>query len=244
MKKKSQSVRRVVVYGIHPILELLSAKKRSLLHVYTTKPAPRACAQIVRNLPAHVPISYVSKEMLNRLAGTVEHQGVVALAQPLPIRGKSFDPARQRFVVLIDGVQDTRNLGGIIRSASCTGVDGIVVPRTGCAPLNASVGKASVGLVDQVEIWQPPTAYKAALELKGAGYNLFMAALGGSDATTVSYKLPLCVVIGSEERGISFEVKRLGTTVMLPQRDPAISYNASVAAGILLFLVSHQNTII
>lgn len=244
MKKKIQSTKQTVVFGSHALLELLAAKRRHLLHVYTTKPAPRLFEQIARLLPSHVPVSYVGKEALNRLAETPDHQGVVALAQPLPIRSKPFDPAKHRFVVLVDRIQDTRNLGGIIRSASCTGAQGIIIPKAGCAPLNGSTCKASAGLIEHIEIYQPATSLQAARELKEAGYTLYMAALGGTDATETTFKTPLCAVIGNEERGITAEVKHFGTAVMLPQRSPSISYNASVAAGILLFLISHQNRII
>ena len=75
-------------------------------------------------------------------------------------------------------------------------------------------------------------------ELKKAGYNLYITVLdGGKNALEVSYKKPMCLVIGSEAVGISKEIRQHGELVTLPQRRPDISYNASVAAGIFLFVM-------
>jgi 23S rRNA (guanosine2251-2'-O)-methyltransferase len=77
-------------------------------------------------------------------------------------------------------------------------------------------------------------------ELKHAGYYLYMAVLDGKDATKVSYKKPTCLVIGNEAVGITKSVHKFGTAVTLPQVESDISYNASVASGILLFLISQK----
>jgi 23S rRNA (guanosine2251-2'-O)-methyltransferase len=112
--------------------------------------------------------------------------------------------------------------------------------KKGGAPLTAAANKASAGLAEYMEILQMPSAAAAAAELKKAGYALYLATLGGTDALSVSYKEPLCIVIGSEGAGISPEILNAGERVMLPQRRADISYNASVAAGILLFLIANK----
>ncbi len=243
MKRKEQT-EQTIVFGAHPIIELLKAKRRSLLKFYTTDPAPKSFDQIKRLIPAHIPISIVSHEALNRLTGTIEHQGVAGLTTPFQFRKKPFLPEKTPFVVLIDSVQDTRNLGGIIRSVYCTGAQGLVIAGRQAAPINGSTCKASAGLIEHLEIYQAPTAIKAALDLKKDGYNLYMGALGGKDANMVEFKAPLCIVIGNESTGIAPEVLRLGEKVTLSQKTPDISYNASVAAGILLFIAATKNRFI
>ena len=138
---------------------------------------------------------------------------------------------------MIDGVQDTRNLGAILRSAYCTGVDGIILVKKNSAPLNGSTYKASAGLAEHLEIYEAPSAIYAAQELKKAGYGIYLATLGGENGLTTPYQKPLCIVIGNEATGVSPEIFSLGEQVTLPQRHTNISYNASVAAGILLFLI-------
>ena len=239
--KKASPKQYEIIFGIHPILELLSAKRRRIYQLYTTKHTPKAFKQIERLLPDSTNINYVTKDVLARMAGTDDHQGIVATTNSLPIRKKNFEPTKHPFLVLIDGVQDTRNLGGILRSAYCTGADGVILPQKNCAPLSGATFKASAGLAEHLEIAHATTAYQAALELKKAGYTLYMAALGGENATKIDYQQPLCVVIGNEATGISRDLLKLGTRVMLPQRTSEISYNASVAAGILLFMVATKS---
>ncbi len=243
MKKQTTHKDNELIFGIHPILELLKAKKRKLVVIYTTKLTPKGFQDIERLLPKSVPIQYVEREVLHKLAGTTDHQGVVAYATPLVIRKKFFDPAREKFLLMLDGIQDVRNLGAIIRSAYCTGVDGIIMIKKHGAPLNASAFKASAGLAEHVELYNAPSASAAAQELKKAGYNLYLAVVEkGTNATQVQYEKPLCLVIGSEALGISKEILSSGTRITLPQRTPDISYNASVAAGILLFLISQSQS--
>src|SRR4029078_6377668 len=124
---------------MHPIVELLRAKRRKLISIYTTKPAPAGWQQIQELLPKHgVPIQYVSREKLHEIAGTTDHQGVIAWAHPFPFRKVPFDPQRQPFLIMLDAIQDPRNLGAIIRSAYCTGVNGVVLVKKNAAPLSAT----------------------------------------------------------------------------------------------------------
>lgn len=232
--KSEQKTAYEIVFGIHPLIELLTAKKRPVFEIYTTQPVPRAWNQIERLIPANVIIKYVQKQQLDHIAQTDDHQNVVALVKPLQIRSSAFDPIKHPFIVLLDGIQDTRNLGGIMRSIYCTGATGVIIPEKKSAPLSGATYKASAGLAEYVEIYKPATAYQAALELKKSGYHLYMAALGGKNALGIDYKKPVCLVIGNESTGISSEVLKLGEKVTLPQKTPHISYNASVAAGILL----------
>ena len=116
-----------LIYGIHPIVELLKAKRRKIVTIYTTKPYPKAWDSLAKILSKKTPLQVVNRDLLTRMAQTTDHQSVVALVQPLVIRKKFFDPAKSPFLLLLDSVQDPRNVGAIFRSAYCTGVDGIIV---------------------------------------------------------------------------------------------------------------------
>ncbi len=229
------------IYGIHPLLEVLKAKKRKVITIYTTKPTPKAWETIEPYLPAYpVNYQYVGREILNKLAQNTDHQGVVALVQPFPFRKKFFDGAKQPYLLMLDGIQDARNMGAILRSAYCTGFNGIILTKKNTAPLNAAALKASAGLAEHMEIFVAASAQEAVLELKKAQFNVFLATFGGADASAATYTAPLCMVIGGEGFGISKEILKSGTQVTIPQKTKDISYNASVAAGILLFVVSKQ----
>tara|TARA_Y100000588_G_scaffold370239_1_gene440138 strand:+ start:6553 stop:7353 length:801 start_codon:yes stop_codon:yes gene_type:complete len=229
------------IYGVHAILELLSAKRRKVGTVYTTKNPIKSWNTIKKLLPDYVVVSFVSREALTNMAGTTDHQGVVAYVAPFAYRKQMFDADKQSFVLVLDGVQDVRNMGAIIRSAYCTGVDGIVIASKGRAPINAAAIKASAGLAEHVQIYMAATISSAIHELQKNGYHIYLATLGkGENAAQLTFNQPVALVIGSEEAGISKTVLKSGTRVLLPQRRPDISYNASVAAGILLFLVGNQ----
>ena len=88
----------------------------------------------------------MTRDVLNRLAQTTDHQSVVAWANPFNIRKKFFEPAKSPFLLLLDSIQDPRNLGAILRSAYCTGVDGVIICGKNSAPLNATALKSSAGL--------------------------------------------------------------------------------------------------
>jgi len=240
MARKGKQVGELI-FGVNPLIELLKAKRRKLISIYTTRPEPKAWGQIARLMPKYpVAIQYVNRDVLHRLAGTTDHQGIVAWAHTYPYRKKFFHPQKQKFLVMLDSIQDPRNLGAILRSAYCTGVDGVIVTKKGSSPLNAVALKASAGLAEHVEIFVAPSAQNAAQLLKEAGYRMYLATFDGEDATTCDYDQPLCIVVGSEGFGVTKNILKYGTKITLPQRFPDISYNASVAAGILLFLAGKK----
>ncbi len=228
-----------LLFGIHPVVELLKAKRRKIVTLYTTRPTPKAWNMIAPLLSKSTQIQYVARDVLTKLAQTTDHQSVVALATPFIKRNKFYDPTRSPFLILLDSVQDPRNLGAILRSSYCTGVDGVIICGKNSAPLQATALKASAGLAEHLDVFEAPTAQAAIQELKKAGYAIYLATLEGVDATTVTYTQPLCLVIGNEATGIARNLFASGTQIRLPQRTTDISYNASVAAGILLFLIAH-----
>src|SRR5204862_1615512 len=141
-------------------------------------------------------------------------------------------------------VQDPRNVGAIIRSAHCAGVDGIILPQKNGATLTGAAFKSSAGLAEHMQIYQPASCESAMQELKAAGYNIYLAVFDGRDARKVAFTQPACLVVGSEGYGISSSLLRSGEHITIPQRSEDISYNVSVASGILMFLMSsHLNRI-
>ncbi len=240
--KKNLSVNELI-YGAHPIIEVIRAKKRRIISIYTTKPTPKSWDRIKQYLPRSISnIQYVSRSILDRMTGSTDHMGIAAWVAPRKYRKKIFDPKKQKFILLLDSIQDVRNLGGILRSSYCTGVDGVVICAKRSARITAACLKSSAGLAEHLDIYVAPSLKHAVMELRRVGYNLYMTVLdNGKNAMYVNYESPICLVIGNEATGISKEILEYGELITLPQNDPEASYNASVAAGIFLFLLS-QNT--
>jgi 23S rRNA (guanosine2251-2'-O)-methyltransferase len=244
MKKKS-TTQGELIYGIHPIIEVLKAKRRKIITLYTTKPTPKSWDDIAKLLPERpIPIQYVERAVLDKMVETTDHQNVVAWVQNFVFRSKPFDPVKSPFLIMLDGIQDTRNVGAILRSAYCTGVNGVLLTHKHTAPLNASAIKASAGLAEHLEISVALSGPTVLAELKQAGYAIYLATFDGKNAAHVDFPGPTVIVIGSEGEGISPTLMKLGTHITLAQRNSDISYNASVAAGILLYLVATQKKII
>lgn len=233
-----------VVYGPHAIIELLRAKKRKLISLYATKPLLRPWDRIKQYLPQNFHnIQFVNKEVLARMAGSPDNNGIVALVTPFKFAKKVFDPSKKPFIILLDGIQDVRNLGAILRTVTCMGADGVVLCGKGGVDLSPTVFKTSAGLAEYLDVYRASSLKSAVSEIKVAGYNLYLAVLrGGKNATKVSYKKPLCLVIGSEGAGISSDILKEGELITIPQIKPDISYNASVAAAILMFIVIYGKT--
>lgn len=239
MIKKPKNAPGELIFGINPIMEVLKARKRKLISIYTTKPEPKGFAQIQKLMPAYpVAMQYVSRDVLHRMAGTTDHQGMIAWVQSFGFRSKPFDPLKQPLLILLDGIQDPRNVGAIIRSAYCAGADGIILPQRNSSGLTAVAFKSSAGLAEHMQIYQPSSSEAAIQELKAAGYTMYLGVFKGTDARVASFKQPACLVVGSEGFGISNSLLRSGEHITIPQKSSEISYNVSVAAGILLFLMS------
>ncbi len=234
-----------IIFGAHSICEILKNNRRRIERIFTTKQECKAFRQIKSILPAgRVPVSFVDRTFLAKLAGTTDNQGVVAQVAPFIFRKKMFDPAREQFLLLLDNIQDPRNLGAILRSAYCTGVQGVILSGRQTAPMTGTVHRSSAGLCERLEIICDTTSVEAAKKLVKSGYTLYAGALGGKNIQDVSMQLPCVAVIGNEGDGISPEIKRISICVMLPQIASDVSYNASVAAGLMLFLCATKHKII
>jgi len=245
MSKSTDAVNKELVFGVHAILELLKAKKRKLYSIYTTKPTPKAWDKIQELLPKYTLIQYVDKKLLNKMADSEDHQNIVGLASPFITRNKSFDANKNRFLLLLDGIQDTKNLGAILRSAYCTNLDGVIISQKNSAPISAAAIKSSAGLAEHLEILMAPSTSQAIQKLKESGYHIYLATVDNSKPiNTVDYKFPLCVVIGNEATGISKGLLHTGEHIYLPERRDDILYNASVAAGIIMFNIAIKNNIL
>lgn len=241
MKKKQPVKYTNIIYGVHPIIELLQSKRLKIGAIYTLKNPIKSWQTISKLIPSHIQVSMVTRETLDNVAGTKDHQGILAFVGDFPFSQNMFMPDKQKFVIILDEIQDVRNLGAILRSAYCTGVDGVILVRAHAASLTPAAIKASAGLALHLPIHIAGTVKSAVTDLKKSGYHIYCATLGGTESVAhFQFQEPAVLIIGNEEVGISQDVAKLGTRVLLPQRRSDISYNASVAAGILMYTIGLQ----
>jgi len=241
MKKKQPVKYTNFIYGVHPIIELLQSKRLKIGAIYTLKNPIKSWTAISKLIPSHIQVSMVTRETLDNVTGTKDHQGILAFVGEFPFSQAMFTPEKQKFVIILDEIQDVRNLGAILRSAYCTGVDGVVLVRDNAASLTAAAIKSSAGLAMHLPIHIAGTVKSAVHDLKKSGYHIYCATLGGTESVAnFKFQEPAVLIVGNEEVGISADVAKLGTKILLPQRRSDISYNASVAAGILMYTIGLQ----
>lgn len=236
--------------GRRPVLEALAAGREAhrLLIAASAKPSPelRAITDAARRI--HLPVDRVPADRLARLAGFDGHQGVLLevgerqWATLGDIVAHATAEGHDPFILVLEHLQDPTNLGTLLRSAEAAGVDGVVFPERGAAPLSASAVKASAGASEHLMIVRIPTIGEAIHELKASGLRLVAA---DQEAPALAWESdlagPVAVVVGSEGSGLSGQTKRrCDLLVSFPMAGRVASLNAATAGALLLFEVVRQ----
>jgi 23S rRNA (guanosine2251-2'-O)-methyltransferase len=148
-------------------------------------------------------------------------------------------------LLILDSIQDTHNVGAILRSADCSGVDGIIITKNNSAPINETVVKTSAGASEHVKITLINNLAQTIDDLKQKGFWIIGSYLeGAKDYTKVDYKVPIAVIVGNEEKGIrKLTADKCDHLVRIPMKGKIQSLNVSVATGVLLFEILRQRSI-
>ncbi len=192
-------------------------------------------------------VQEVSKNKLNEIAMTHNHQGIIATCPSHNYcevsdildyaKSKNEDP----FILILDGITDTHNLGAIIRSAESFGVHGIILPKRRSATLTGIVSKTSAGAIEYMKIAKVVNVTRTIEQLQKEGLWVYCADMGGEPIYNTKLTGPVCLVVGSEGEGVSRLVKEKSDfTVNIPMYGKISSLNASVATGVALYEVSKQ----
>jgi 23S rRNA (guanosine2251-2'-O)-methyltransferase len=236
-----------LICGINPVLEALSSRERHFDRLLVVKGLRnrRVSEAIARASHLGIPLRFEARETLDRMAGGVPHQGLIAVVSAKPLMGldEVLDQARQpALLVVLDGVEDPRNLGAIVRTAEAAGADGVVLPDRHSAGLSETVARASAGALEHVKVAQIGNVAQALDRLKERGVWVVGFDAGGRERwDAVDLRRPVALVLGGEGRGIRRLVReRCDHLVSLPLFGHVASLNVSVAAGIALYEVVRQ----
>lgn len=195
-----------------------------------------------------VPLQWVESSELSRRAQTDAHQGVLALAAPLPdyqledLLAQAERRGEPPLLVICAHIQDPHNLGALLRSAEAAGAHGAVIPKRRSAPLGATVFKSSAGAMIHLPVARVPNVGQAVVRLQQAGVRVAAADPEGSlSYDRWDFTGPVAIVLGGEERGVPPLVRRRCDDVLcIPMQGRTGSLNVSVAGGILLFEAARQ----
>lgn len=236
--------------GRRPVAEALAAGREAhrLLISSSARPAPelRALTDAARRI--RLPVDRVPADQLTRIGGFDGHQGVLLevedrrWADVTEMLASARSAAHDPLILVLEHLQDPTNFGTLLRSAEAAGVDGVVFPERGAAPLSAAAVKASAGASEHLLIARLPTIGDAIHELKTADLRLVAADQEGpASAWETDLTGPLAVVVGSEGSGLSGATRRrCDALVSFPMAGHVASLNASTAGALLLFEVVRQ----
>ena len=185
-----------------------------------------------------VPIKYLTKKQIDEIEKG-NHQGII-LNIP-DYRFTDLDNLQPKegnlpFLIMLDHLEDPHNFGAIIRTCESANIDGIIIPKDRSVDINSTVMKTSAGTLDRVKICMVTNLSNTIEELKKKGYWIIGTDLNGDDYTTIDYKIPICLVIGNEGKGMSRIVKeKCDFIATIPMKGEVNSLNASVATGIMIY---------
>jgi len=239
-----------ILYGIHPVFEALKAGRRDIFEIYIAKDKTSKRIEKVAAFAEsiEIPVERVKPLELKSMAGTDLHQGIGAKTSLFPLTGISdiVDSIQRdeanHLLLLLDNILDPNNLGALVRTALCVGVDGIIVPKDRSALPTPTVSKASAGALEHVRLARVTNmvnTIKALMEKgmwiagmdKASDRSIFFSDLTGS----------IAIVIGGEEKGIRPLVKKHCDFLMsIPQTGPVDSLNASVAGAVAMYEAFRQ----
>lgn len=250
MEKGVQEESQEWIAGKHPVMEALRSG-RDINKIWIAEQAQKNAQPIMMEAKkAGIIVQVVDKRKLDQMVEGVPHQGVVAQAaahryfevDELLVRAK--DSGEMPFFLLLDEIEDPHNLGSILRTAECTGVHGVIIPKRRSASLTATVSKTSAGAVEYIPVARITNMAQTIDKLKEAGIWVAGADVGAKQdvySSSTKFDMPLAIVIGNEAKGIGRLIRdKCDFLIKLPMNGQLNSLNASVAAGVLMYEVLRQ----
>ncbi len=237
-----------ILWGIHPILELLRLQPKKVREVVIQQGKGGAKIQEIIALAQEqgVKIRFLPGQRFPSSPDKT-HQGVLAKTAPVSTCSlhellKKAKEEAQPLIVALDSIQDPHNLGAIIRTAAAAGATGIILPKDRSAPLNATAAKAAAGAMAHLNLCLVTNLVSALQSVKDTGFWVYGAA--GEAKHTVyatTFSEGVCLVIGGEDKGLRPLVREhCDELVSIPMAGSLNSLNASVAAGVILFEIVRQ----
>ena len=238
-----------LIEGRNSVIELLKSGK-DINKLYVQKGERHGSITEILKIAKQnkVIIQEVDKIKLDKMSETHNHQGVIAVVPPYEYcdvddileyaKNKKEDPV----IFILDGIEDPHNLGSIIRTAECSGVHGIIIPKRRSASVNSTVNKTSAGAVQYMKIARVNNLNETINYLKEKNIWIYGTDMdGASYYDAQNYSGGVGIVIGSEGFGMSRLVKEnCDFLIKIPMEGHINSLNASVSAGIVMYEIMKQ----
>lgn len=241
-----------IIYGVNPVKETLLVDKTDIEKIILAKGRKgRDIKEILEIATSrNITIEYRDRESISKVADSRAHQGIVCLCNDYTyasvdeIIAHCHKSHKDGLIIILDGITDPQNLGSIIRTGHCFGVNGIVIPENRAAQVTPTVVKVSAGATQHVRIARVVNISRTLEYLKDRGFWIYGADISADqDIHSLDYKRHIGLVLGSEEKGIRPLVMKtcdsLFSIRMLGEID---SLNVSVTAGIIIYEMSRRRS--
>lgn len=232
-----------MIFGVRAVIEAIEAGKEIDKILVKKDIQSELSKELFAALKGtNIFIQRVPVERINRIT-TKNHQGVIAFVSAVTyykvedVVPTLFEEGKVPFFVMLDGVTDVRNFGAIARTCDCAGVDAIIIPSRNSVSVNADAMKTSAGALHTLPVCKEQSLTSTIKYLKDSGFKIVAATEKGDyDYTKANYKDPLCIIMGAEDTGVSYDHLALcDEWVKIPLFGKIESLNVSVAAGVLIY---------
>jgi 23S rRNA (guanosine2251-2'-O)-methyltransferase len=238
-------VKTEILYGIHPVYEALVAERRRIDEIYLAKESRTGRLEPIVSLADSRDISQrtIATGNFKTIVGPVVHQGVAARVSPYPLTELTdvlqTAPAgdNKPFLLMLDNIVDPQNLGALIRTALCVGIDSVILPKDNCATPTPAVSKASAGALEHIRLSRVTNLVQTIKLCKNNG--LWIIGLQKDAAQSIytgDLSGSIAIVLGGEQKGIRPLVrKNCDFLFSIPQQGPVDSLNASAAGAVAMY---------
>jgi 23S rRNA (guanosine2251-2'-O)-methyltransferase len=243
-----------VIFGVLPVLEALRAANRRIEKIIVADGAHEKRLAEITFLAREngVPFQKTLRENLSRyVENGANHQGVIAFvaaADYYPTDKllneiyRKVEVGEKPLIVILDGIEDPRNLGAILRTIECAGADGVFIPDRRAVGLTETVAKSSAGAIEYVKVAKVTNLNRLIDELKE--HNIWVIGTSGaaeSNYTDWDFNVSCALILGGEGKGLHrLTAEKCDALVKIPMFGKIESLNVSVAAGVILFEVNRQ----
>lgn len=234
----------MIIYGLNPVLEAIRSHPKKIRYVGISRSHGAKLQKAINEArEAGIHVKTMPGEQLDRLAGRVVHNGIVAeVAEHAYV---DFDEVITKdetaFVLILDGITDPQNMGAILRVADGFGVHLVVIPQHESVGLTPAVVKASAGGSEWIPVAQVTNLARVIETLKEKGYWVYGAALDGDPPSKIDFRGKVALVLGNEGKGIRRNVlEHCDRKVTIPMFGHVDSLNVATAAAILCYEVVRQ----
>ncbi|HSW55424.1 MAG TPA: 23S rRNA (guanosine(2251)-2'-O)-methyltransferase RlmB [Ignavibacteriaceae bacterium] len=240
-----------IIIGRKPVLEALNSNEE-IEQVYLLFGQQGNIINAIRVAAKKrgIKCNQIPLERFRTYAPSQNAQGVVALKQDFKFSSldeilSSAKKASLPLILILDEIQDPHNVGAILRSAECSGVNGVILTKHQSATITSTVTKTSAGATEHLKICQVNNLSQTIDELKEKSFWIVGSSLeNAKNYTEVDYKIPIALIVGNEEKGIrKLTASKCDFLVKIPMSGKIQSLNVSVATGILLFEILRQRNL-